>query len=136
MAREGSLDYEPFKPETTIDVRPEDNATSEPQPDLIVLNGPIDQLLPRPQPRDLLLVVKIGDTTLPFDLGVKARLYARAAIAECWVVDLNGGRILVQRDPSSGAYRSVNSCSGAQQVAPLAAPQAEIAVAGLLPRPQ
>ncbi len=119
-------------PETAIDVRPEDNPTSEPQPDLIVLTGPIDRLKRRPQPQDLLLVVEIADTTLTFDLGVKARLYARAGIPEYWVADINGARIFAHRNPSPGGYRSVATYSVHGRIAPLAAPHAEIQVGDLL----
>ena len=119
-------------PETAIDVRPEDNPASEPEPDIIVLRGSIAGLGRRPRPEDLLLVVEIADTTLAFDLSTKAKLYARAGIAEYWVADINGRRMIVHRDPSGGAYRSAIAYSADDRVSPLAAPQAEIRVAELL----
>jgi hypothetical protein len=38
--------------------------------------------------------------TLRFDLTVKAAIYARAGIAEYWVLDVNGRRMIVHRDPT------------------------------------
>lgn len=39
------------------------------------------------------LIVEVADTTLEYDLGTKAALYAGAGVAEYWVVDLQGGKI-------------------------------------------
>ena len=114
---------------SAIDVRPEDNPINEPEPDLIVLTGPIDRLKRRPQPQDLLLVVEISDTTLAFDLGVKARLYARAGIP---VADINSAKIFAHRNPSPGGYRTVATYSVDDRIAPLAAPHTEIQVGELL----
>ena len=75
----------------------------------------------RPQPADLLLVVEVSDSSLDFDLVTKARLYARAAIQDYWVMDVANSRIIVHRDPMGGAYRSVVAYSVDEFVAPLAA---------------
>ena len=70
-------------PEAPIDVAPEDNPTNEPVPDLIVLKRSFSKFRSAsPQPEDLDLVVEVADTTLTFDLTVKAALYARAQIVE------------------------------------------------------
>src|SRR5271166_5556794 len=62
--------------EAPIDVAPEDNPTNEPVPDLIVLRRKFTGFRSaKPQPRDLDLVVEIADTSLAFDLTVKAALY-------------------------------------------------------------
>jgi Uma2 family endonuclease len=74
--------------EAPIDVNPTDNVWNEPEPDLIVLKREFATFESNPQPRDLRLVVEIGDSTLKFDLTVKAALYARAAITEYWVLDV------------------------------------------------
>jgi Uma2 family endonuclease len=97
-------------PEAPIDVSPDDNPTSEPEPDLAVLAQPCPVYGDaNPGPSDLRLIVEISDTTLAFDLGIKARLYARAGIAEYWVVDVTGRRIVVHRAPRDGVYEDVGS---------------------------
>jgi Uma2 family endonuclease len=91
-----------------IDVAPEDNSSSEPEPDLMVLARPFSDFTnANPQPRDLQLVIEVADSTLSFDLTMKASLYARAGIADYWVLDLTDRRMLVHRDPQGDRYASV-----------------------------
>ena len=116
-------------PETPIDVAPGDNLINEPEPDLIVLAKDQREITEQnPQPADVRLLVEIADSSLKFDLTVKARLYARAGIPECWVVDVLSRRIIVHRDPRDGQYRSVIAYSDQESVRPLAAPNAEFSV--------
>src|SRR5258708_1167458 len=63
--------------ESPIDVATEDNPTSEPEPDIIVLNQKLTTLSRRPRAEDLHLIVEVADTTLGFDTTIKAALYAR-----------------------------------------------------------
>jgi Uma2 family endonuclease len=120
--------------EAPIDVAPEDNPTSQPVPDLIVLKRSYTQFRSAtPQPGDLDLVVEVADSSLALDLTIKAGLYARAAISEYWVLDTNGRRLIVHRDPMAGTYASVVAYSESESVAPLAAPQMEFHVAIAFP---
>jgi Uma2 family endonuclease len=120
--------------EAPVDVAPEDNPTNEPVPDIIVLKRQFSGFrTARRQPRDLDLVVEISDTSLQFDLTVKASLYARAGIAEYWVLDVIGRRLLAHRDPQSAEYTSVVSYSEEESVAPLAAPESGFQVRTVFP---
>ena len=49
--------------EAPINVAPEDNPTSEPQPDLIVMNRRSELTIAKPNPDDLRLVVEVSDST-------------------------------------------------------------------------
>src|SRR5262249_44574346 len=110
-------------PESPIDVAPEDNPTSEPEPDLVVLSRDgTDFNEKNPKPRDLLLVIEIADSSLYVDLTTKAGLYARAGIADYWVLDIAGRRMIVHRDPRGGQYTSIVTYGPDDRVAPLAAP--------------
>ena len=121
------------QPEPPIDVSPEDNPSSEPEPDLIVTRQDLSHFkTSNPRPSDLLLVVEIAETTLGFDLTTKARLYARAGIADYWVLDVSGRRMIVHRDPRDGKYRDVISYAANESVTPLAAPAAELRVEDVL----
>jgi Uma2 family endonuclease len=121
-------------PGAPIDVAPQDNPASEPEPDLIVTSRDLSHFPAKnPQPADLLLVVEIANTTLGFDLTVKARLYARAGIADYWVLDVPGRRMIVHRDPLEGEYRTVASYAEEESVAPLAAPGSELRVEDVFP---
>ena len=119
-------------PSCSIDVAPEDNPTSEPEPDITVLNRPADQLVGNPQPADIVLPVEISNTTIDHDLGAKANLYARAGIAEYWVVDLNAARIHQHRDPRREGYASVRAFAGTEPLSPLAKPEAVLTAEQLL----
>ena len=50
--------------EPSIDLRPEDNLTNDPVPDLIVLNRSVRELSARPRPEELWLVTEVSDTSL------------------------------------------------------------------------
>jgi Uma2 family endonuclease len=119
-------------PNATIDVSPEDNPTNQPEPDVIVRKEwPADYPGKRAQPGDLLLVVEISDSTLWFDLNVKARLYARAGIVEYWALDVAGRRMVVHREPGREGYRSVVAYNEGEGVSPLAAPENHLVVGEL-----
>jgi Uma2 family endonuclease len=120
--------------EAPIDVAPEDNPTNQPVPDLIVLKRSYSGFRSAtPQPNDLQLVVEVADTTLTFDLTVKAALYARAGIVEYWVLDVSGRRLVVHRDPRDGRYRSMADFSEQESVAPLAAPDSAFLIGSAFP---
>jgi len=58
---------------------------SEPEPDVVVIRGaPRDSLADHPS--TAALVVEVADSRLRFDRTVKGRLYARAGIADYWIV--------------------------------------------------
>ena len=94
--------------EDPIDVAPDDNPTSEPEPDLIVTVRSVKETRgTNPNPEDLRLVVEISDRTYVYDKTVKAELYARAGIQEYWVLDVrtaDAPRLLVHREPREGRY--------------------------------
>ena len=109
--------------EVPIDVAAEDNETNEPEPDIIVLNQPYYAFpTANPGPPDLRLVVEVSDSTLTFDLTTKAALYARAQIAEYWVLDVQGRRLLVHSEPAGSRFRRIIAFAENEQVAPLASP--------------
>jgi len=79
---------------------------SEPEPDLMLLRPPSDRYRERlPDAADVLLVIEVSDTTLPYDRGTKLPLYAAAGIPEVWIFDLERRRVLVHRHPDGDLYR-------------------------------
>ena len=120
--------------EESIDVAPQDNASSEPEPDLIVAKRDLSTFQSEnPRPEDLQLVIEVSDSTLGFDLNRKAALYARAGIIEYWVLDVTGRRMIVHRDPQAGRYASVAAYALEESVAPLGAPQSYLRIAEAFP---
>ena len=82
------------------------NEHTELQPDLAVIR-PRDYRESLPEPDDVLLLIEVSETTLPYDRGVKLSLYARAGIREVWIVDLPGETIERYTAPSANGYRRV-----------------------------
>ncbi|WP_395094314.1 Uma2 family endonuclease [Armatimonas sp.] len=117
-----------------IDVSPEDNPTSTPEPDLIVLNRPLTEFgESNPRPDDIRLLVEISDATRYFDRGTKASLYARAEIVEYWSLDLVQRTLHVHREPREGKFQSVTVHNEDESIAPLSAQDQAILVSTLLP---
>lgn len=112
---------------------------SEPEPDLAVVRGaPRDYA--KAHPTTAVLVVEVADTSLSVDRSTKAGLYARAGIAEYWILNLQDGLLEVHREPAlmpeqplGHQYRIVLRLSADQTVSPIAAPDAVVRVADLLP---
>lgn len=118
----------------TIDVSPEDNPTSQLQPDIFVLDSLVKiQTAAVPTPEDLSLVIEVSDSTMAYDLSTKAGLYARAGIRDYWAIDVSGRALTVHRDPSEGRYPSVVRYAADESVCPLEKSEARVIVSRLLP---
>jgi Uma2 family endonuclease len=102
----------------------------DPEPDFAVIAGAPRGNSGHPAMADL--VIEVADSSLDFDTNEKRLLYARAGIREYWVVDINGRRLLVYRNPQAGNYATQQSLGPADSVSPLALPAAAVRVADLL----
>ena len=117
-----------------------DEAT-EPEPDVCVVRGaPRDYLAEHPSRPAL--IVEVAQASLAFDRERKGGLYARAGIADYWIVNLVDRVVEVYRQPARAAsarygwkYRSVRTLRPGASISPLAAPARRVAVADLLPWP-
>jgi Uma2 family endonuclease len=65
-----------------------------------------------------LLVVEIADSSLRYDTGRKAALYASFGIRELWVVDAVRLTTRVFREPSADGYRDARDFGAAERIAP------------------
>ena len=77
-------------------------------------------------PETARLVVEIADTSLGYDLGLKASVYARFGIAELWVMNAVTLSTRIHRDPSPTGYRTIADLPSTSSLEPLAG--AELAV--------
>jgi len=88
-------------------------------------------------PATALLIVEVADTTLLFDRTTKASLYARAGIADYWVLNLVDEVVEIHRNPqrstdtSGWHYAAVERYDLRDRVAPLTRPDRFIAVQDL-----
>lgn len=78
-----------------------------------------------------LLVVEIADSSLGYDLGVKAGLYARFGIRELWVIDAVKLQTRIHRDPAPGGYRSIVDRSASESLIPQEVRQLAVTLAAL-----
>lgn len=110
---------------------------SRPEPDLAVI--PTEQLEADPHPDTALLVVEVADSSLAYDRTIKAPVYAAMGVADYWVVNLLDRRVEVCREPVAGdeqtpsRYTRFSTHGPEETITPLAAPDAKLAVADLLP---
>lgn len=76
---------------------------SEPEPDAAVAVGPEDRYdSTHPKPRDILLLVEVGDSSLSLDQGEKLIAYAAVRVPEYWVVNLIDRQVEVYTLPRGG----------------------------------
>ena len=95
---------------------------SAPEPDLAwVVRRDYSQ--GRPTAADVLLVIEVAESSLGYDCGEKADLYAAAGVNDYWVVNLPDRSIEVRRDPGGGRYRNLHTCTSDDEVRPLAMPE-------------
>jgi Uma2 family endonuclease len=75
--------------------------TSEPEPDLAIIQGGIrDYLDHHPGPEDVAMAIEIADSSLARDRGIKRRIYARAGVPVYWIVDVTERRVEICTAPS------------------------------------
>ena|SRR6185436_17439595 len=107
-------------------------AASMPEPDLAVVPGtPRDYYAAHPT--GAALVLEVTDTSQSHDRKRKARSYARARIQDYWILNLARDVLEVYRDPVGDTYRTRQILRRGERIAPLARPEAPIAVTDLLP---
>ena len=112
---------------------------SEPEPDVAVVPGRIRDYS-HAHPERPALIDEVADSSIAFDRRYKGSLYARAGIADYWIVNVRRRVLEVYREPVIAPaarfgwkYDRVRTLKPEATVSPLALPDAAIAVADLLP---
>jgi len=109
---------------------------SEPEPDLAVVRGEIDDYEDRhPDPADVALIVEIAKSSLTEDRKL-AETYGGGGIPIYWIVNLVHRQLEVYAKPANGTYSSLTILKKNELVDLIIDGQAvaQIAVADLLPR--
>ena len=75
------------------------------EPDLVVYPKGIK--LEDVKGSDILLAIEVAATSLAYDRGLKAQLYARYDVRELWVVDVARRTTFIHQDPEGGRWRSI-----------------------------
>lgn len=112
---------------------------SEPEPDVAVVSGSFEDYF-QEHPARPVLTMEVSDSRLDFDRRHKGSLYARAGLADYWVVNLVDRVLELYREPvpDPGApfgwrYARREVFAPADAFTSLAAPSTVIRVADLLP---
>ncbi|MEQ8819611.1 MAG: Uma2 family endonuclease [Sumerlaeia bacterium] len=109
---------------------------SEPEPDLYVTRASLlDQAEQKAGPQDVLLLIEVADSSLRKDRMDKLPLYARAGIAEFWIVNLAEDCIEVYRSPDQamGVYGEERIIARGEAICPKAFPEFSVAANVILP---
>jgi Uma2 family endonuclease len=112
---------------------------SEPEPDVAVVPGSFRDYVAG-HPSRPVLVIEVSESSLALDREHKGSLYARAGLADYWIVNLVDRILEVYRGPVADPvaafgwrYRSVVMLAPEASLSSLAVPGASIRVADLLP---
>lgn len=119
-----------LRTQATMEVRAEDRFANRPEPDVAALRSMTEAV---PTGEDILLAVEVSDSTQADDLGRKVGLYARAGVAEYWVLDLQRRVLIAFQTPQGDEWQARVEYAETDTVAPLAAPEGTVRIADLLP---
>lgn len=69
------------------------------------------------------LLIEVADTSLAYDRGLKASIYARFGVSEMWVID--AGKLLthIHREPVDGEYKAISDADKTTPLTPLGLPE-------------
>jgi Uma2 family endonuclease len=106
---------------------------TEPLPDLAVVRRRGDSYLSaHPGPGDILCLIELADSSLAYDRGRKARVYAAAGVRDYIVLNLRDEIVEVYRQPGPEGYASIALLRRGDRLSLLAFPDVPIEVAELL----
>src|SRR5262245_35032287 len=84
-------------------------------------------------PTTALLIVEVSDSTLAYDRGPKASLYAARGVIDYWIANIPKGQLEVRRNPIADRaldfgfrYANVTVLRPEAVISPLAAPQVQL----------
>ncbi|MBD2339124.1 Uma2 family endonuclease [Calothrix sp. FACHB-156] len=99
-------------------------ATSEPEPDIaVVCIDPAAYGDHHPASSEILLLIEVSYSTFEIDFNEKALIYAKANIADYWVLNIIERQVYILRQPTESGYQEIVVLPEDASVAPLAFPQ-------------
>ena len=98
-----------FAPETTFIL----SDMTFVEPDFVLYPpGGLEEL----SPETALLAIEVSDTSLSYDRGRKAGVYALHGVRELWVIDVRSLSLIVHREPAPEGYADVTEHDGSKSV--------------------
>jgi len=105
---------------------------SQPEPDLCILHSSDDFYATNgPKGVDVILLVEVAQSSLAFDLTVKARLYSAHKVVEYWLVDLPNKQLMVFKEPTKEGYATITTLKSPVPLYPDALPDIALDMTGL-----
>lgn len=90
---------------------------NEPEPDISLLKPREDFYRKSlPDPQDALLLIEVSGSTVECDREIKRMLYAKAEIAEFWLVNLKENTVERYSSPKNGNYRLVEILESGEMI--------------------
>ena len=101
-----------FHPVWVVSIQlPVTTATSEPEPDIVIAEGPYSKFDTRhPGPLESEILIEVSASSLAIDRGFKLSVYARSKVPQYWVVNLIDMRVEVYTLPRGGKAPTYKSC--------------------------
>jgi Uma2 family endonuclease len=87
----------------------------------------------RPKGSDVLLLIEVADSSLEFDRGTKASIYATAKVGDYWIVNVRQRCVEVRREPTDDGYAQLHTYRPGDVIRPLALPELAFPVSLLFP---
>jgi Uma2 family endonuclease len=107
---------------------------TEPQPDVVLLRPREDFYATRhPGSEDIFLIVEMADSSLEYDLGIKAGLYARKGVVEYWVADIRHDCLWIHSDPHGESDPTNRRIERGEWMAPRLLADCRVQVDAMLP---
>ena len=91
------------------------------EPDLSI--SPRGMKLESVKAPDVLLAIEVSASTLAYDRGLKAQLYAKYGLQELWVIDVATRRTFVHTNASAGKWGSIVTREGEEELTFAAVPE-------------
>jgi Uma2 family endonuclease len=101
----------------------------QPEPDILLF--PSSLYVPDVRGETALLVVEVSDTSISYDLKIKAPIYAAYGVREYWVIDARTLVTTAHRLPGADGYADVINYGPADLIMPLAVPALALRLADL-----
>jgi len=108
---------------------------SAPEPDVCWFRRK-DYSKGRPLATDILLIIEVADSSLDYDAGKKAELFACAGVSDYWVVNIPDRQVEVFRHPDGKRYADRQVSRAGEEVRPIAWPNVVLPVELLFPEQQ
>jgi Uma2 family endonuclease len=105
---------------------------SEPQPDIVLVPRTMRTAKRHPLPADVLLLIEVADSSLPYDRETKLAIYARTGIREFWIVNLRDNVLERFRAPQGEAYAQSRTFALGETAQPEAFDDVAVPVADII----